>query len=478
MSAETPLTQPTPTRRGLLVTAAVGGVAVAGAGALNLAAPANWPETPRFDRNPSYWSAALPPPLPPLTRDIDADVAIIGGGFFGLSAAYYLRRRLPGLRVVLLEALRCGNGASGRNGAMVLTSTDDRYLRPSSDPATDLRLYHLTADNLGEMAGLAQAMGVDCELERRGALQVFSDPADIPERKAYVARARDQGFPFEYWDAERAAASVGAQGYAGAVFDPGGGQAHPGKLVAAWKAAALAAGVQIHETSPVLHVEEGVIHNLHLPEGMRVRAPRLVLATNAYSSKLGYLRAAVAPIFDNVCITAPLDPALLAQAGWRDLIPFNDSRTEVFYAGRTRDHRIHFGGGPVDYRFNNGLSEPTAMAARYAGVHREFARRFPALADTPFETCWSGLVDMSLDSSPALGALGRHGNIFYGIGFSGHGVNLTSVFGRVIADVIAGDGARWSWLPFLNRLPPYVPNEPFRWLGIEAALTYLRAVGD
>jgi gamma-glutamylputrescine oxidase len=237
-------------------------------------------------------------------------------------------------------------------------------------------------------------------------------------------------------------------------------------------------GVQIHETSPVLHVDEGAIHTLHLNGGLRVRTPRLVLATNAYSSKLGYLRQAVAPIFDNVCITAPLDDDLFASAGWRDPIPFNDSRTEVFYAGRTRDNRIHFGGGPVDYQFNNGITEPHAMALRYAGVHREFARRFPVLAEVPFQACWNGLVDMSLNSSPALGCLGRSRNVYYGVGFSGHGVNLTSVFGRVIADVIAGNAAAWSWLPFLNRLPPYLPNEPFRWLGVTTALAALRSTGD
>ena len=150
----------------------------------------------------------------------------------------------------------------------------------------------------------------------------------------------------------------------------------------------------------------------------------------------------------------------------------------MFYAGRTRDNRIHFGGGPVDYQFNNGLAEPRAIAQRYAGVHREFARRFPTLADVPFEACWNGLVDMSLDSTPAVGRLGRHRNVYYGVGFSGHGVNLTSVFGRATADLVAGDAAAWSWLPFLDRLPPYVPNEPYRWLGIETALTVLQGIGD
>jgi gamma-glutamylputrescine oxidase len=98
------------------------------------------------------------------------------------------------------------------------------------------------------------------------------------------------------------------------------------------------------------------------------------------------------------------------------------------------------------------------------------------LSDVGFESAWAGSVDMSLDGSPAVGSIGRHGNVFYGIGFSGHGVNLSSVCGRIIADLVVGAGAQWAWLPFVNRLPPYIPNEPFRWLGIEADLAYTRWV--
>ena len=85
-----------------------------------------------------------------------------------------------------------------------------------------------------------------------------------------------------------------------------------------------------------------------------------------------------------------------------------------------------------------------------------------------FETCWDGAVDCSLDLRASVGRMGRHHNIYYAIGYSGHGVNLTSVFGRVIADLVAGYDERWHWLPDLNRRLPYIPNEPLRWLGLRA----------
>jgi gamma-glutamylputrescine oxidase len=104
----------------------------------------------------------------------------------------------------------------------------------------------------------------------------------------------------------------------------------------------------------------------------------------------------------------------------------------------------------------------------------ELRRIFPPLAGVSFESTWSGAVDMSLDQTPSLGQIGRNGNVFYAIGFSGHGVNLTSVFGRVLADLVGRKDPLWAWLPYLNRMPLYTPNEPFRWAGVQAALAYYR----
>ena len=128
----------------------------------------------------------------------------------------------------------------------------------------------------------------------------------------------------------------------------------------------------------------------------------------------------------------------------------------------------------MDYVFNNGVRQPKDTQAHYDRLRKELTRIFPALESEPFEAQWGGLVDMSLDETPAVGWMGKHGNIFYAIGFSGHGVNLTSVFGQILADLISGNGAEWRWFPYLNRFPPYTPNEPLRWLGVQAALGYYK----
>jgi gamma-glutamylputrescine oxidase len=459
-----------------LKTAAVAGAgAVVSGGALNAITPVVMPEKMVFETNRSYWAKALPPANPALAADLAADVVVIGGGFTGLSSAYYIRRLCPSKKVVVLEAKSCGNGASGRNGAMVLNLTADRYMQLSSDPLLDKKIYDLTVANIRTLKELSIRSGIDCELETNGALQVRNIKESIATDQEYVAKANQIGIPVAFWDQEKTAAALGTNVYLGALFDPNGGQLHPGKLVQLLKAAAESVGVNIYESTPVLHVEEGPVHRIETMNGHSVKANTIVLATNAYTSELGYLRRTVAPIFNYVGITAPLNAATISEIGWKCRMPFNDSRVETYYLGLTRDKRIHIGGGPADYEFNNGVAEWSGARHGYERLLKQLANIFPRLEGVHFETTWSGLVDMSLDESPSVGQIGKYQNIFYAIGFSGHGVNLTSLFGRIIADLDRGAGHEWAWLPYLNRFPPYIPNEPFRWLGIQAALRYYRA---
>lgn len=467
--------KPLRTNRRRFLRRAAGAGAVSGALAVtNALFPSLIPEEDVWESNESHWSRTLPAVSPTIERDTEAHVTVVGGGLTGLSTAYYLKKLLPSDRVVLLEAVRCGNGASGRNGAMLLTSTEDRYMVWNDDSSLDKRIYDLTVENTQRLRQLSSDFNHDVELELNGALQMSNTKNIADECRQMVEKFQRAGFPYEYWDQKKIAAIVGTSAYPGAVFEPKSGQVHPGKLVALFKLAAESVGVEICERSPVTEIDEGEFISIITANGRRVRTRSLVLATNAYTSKLGYLRHAATPVFDYVAMTARLSESKLSELGWNMRIPFNDSRTEVYYLGLTKDNRVHIGGGPVDYVFNNGLKTPRNDSMRFQGLHEELGRIFPALANESFETTWSGAVDMSLNQSPSLGQLGKNGNIFYAIGFSGHGVNLTSIFGRILADLVHGRGKLWSWIPYLNRVPPYTPNEPLRWLGVQAALAYYR----
>ena len=462
-------------RRFLKQTAAWGGGSLLGAAGLNWISPAIWREPVPIDLNRGYWARSQASLNPPPAADLAVDVAVVGGGLTGLSAAFFIRQESPGKTVAVLEAKGCGNGASGRNGAMVLNMTADRFMVFSSDPAMDKRIYDLTSKNLLTLQGIGALTGIDCELDINGALQVFRQESELAAAREYVKQANALGMPFEIWEAAQVAAVIGSRVYPGGFFDPSAGQVHPMKLVHAFKAAAESAGAVVYESTRVVSIEDGPEHVLRTDAGRTIRAKSLVLAGNAYTANSNALRNSIVPLREYVAMTRPLTDAQLAAIGWRARVPFNDSLTEVFYLGLTRDQRIHIGGGPPHYSFNNNADEPLVAKASVRALERELVRIFPTLAGVGFEAVWSGIVDWSLDAAPAVGCTGRHRNIFYGIGYSGHGVNLTSVFGRIISQLEAGRGKGWEEYPFVNRHLDYVPNEPFRWLAAEAGLAWFGA---
>jgi gamma-glutamylputrescine oxidase len=454
-------------RRTVIKTLAAGGVGVG----VNAAAPYVIPEQPGFAVNTSYWSLALADKNPAPSADVECDIAIIGGGYTGLSTAFYARALLPSARVVVLEAERCGNGASGRNGAMLMNLTSDSYLDTDQDAALFGRLYRLTLENIQRIDALSKRFGIDCDLELNGTLVAGENKSDADQFAAVAAAAKHRGVPMELWNADQVRGAVGTRAYTCGLYEPNSGQLHPGKLVRLWKTAAQSSGALIYEGSIVRHIEPGERLRLQLDDGRTVRAGKLVLAANAYGSKLGYLRNAVVPIINHVAITEPVSAELLTRCGWRRRVPFCDNRINLTYLGLTRDGRIHIGGGTEQYQFNNGVRPPDTEVA-VARLRREFERLFPELTQVSFERNWWGLVDMSIDQTPAVGRLGSHENIYFAVGLSGQGINLSSVLGRILADLIAGNGAQWSWFPYLNRMPPYIPNEPLRWLGVRAVLAF------
>jgi gamma-glutamylputrescine oxidase len=455
-------------RRRFLKTAALGGGGVLlGAGGLNALSPRLWRNPLALDSNRSYWARSQPPRNQKLAEDRTVDVAVIGGGLTGLSSAFFIRRLSPQKSVAVLEAQGCGNGASGRNGAMVLTMTADRYMNFSSSPALDKDIYDLTAGNIRSLSALSAGTGIDCELEINGALQVFDNTADAQAAARYVKQARSLGMPVEFWDSGRIAGAIGSEVYEGGYYDPSCGHVHPMKLVHAFKFAAEGAGAQIYEDTVVEHIEEGKVHVVHTLDGHKLRARSLVLASNAFTPNLGFLRNSILPVREYVAMTRPLSAQELTDIGWQLRVPFNDSKTEVYYFGLTKDRRIHIGGGAPRYGFNNAAGDPDAARIENSQLKGELVRVFPLLAGVEFAATWDGVIDWSMDASPSVGYTGRHNNIYYGLGYSGHGVNLTSIFGRIIADLEAGREDAWKRYPFFN-----APNEPFRWLAARTAIAW------
>jgi len=434
------------------------------------------PEEAEFDPLDSFWAREQPAPNPPLAQDVRADVAIIGGGFTGLSAAWHLATARPELRIALLEARGVGNGASGRNGGMALSQTPDESMQIDYDDATHRWTYHLTAGSLEALARFVDASGVDCDLRLGGSLNVFTWPEDADYYEDYVRRAQAMGLPLELLDARETAVRLGTDRYFGAVYDPNGGSVHPMKLIRAMKQMAENAGVQIFENSPVQDIRQGKVVELLVGDtSYRVIAPIVVLATNAYTSKLGLFQREVIPVHAQCLVTAPLSDAQLDAIGWESKLPFYDSRTLLYHFVLTPDRRIVLGGGNAEYFFNNGVHYRGSLRRAGRNMASELARIYPALIDVSIESVWNGVLGVSWDEHPAVGLTGDYDNIIYGLAYNGHGINLAFLFGKVIADIYLGKSTKlWRNASFLDYDLPSFPPEPFRWLGAQAMLGYYR----
>jgi glycine/D-amino acid oxidase-like deaminating enzyme len=241
--------------------------------------------------------------------------------------------------------------------------------------------------------------------------------------------------------------------------------------------ALLAAGVAVYENTPVQRVRPGAEVVLETPRG-EVRARAVVLATNAYTPALGFFRSGILPLHSHVIATAPLPDEEWSRIGWGSWDGFSDDFDRIAYACRTPGGRLLFGGGgnpSYTYRFGGALTidvHAADPAARF--MHGLMTRYFPALARTPIAHRWAGPLAITLDRICSMGVSGAHRNVYHALGYSGHGVALALLAGRVLADLYDGNHEAWSDLPFYQKRLLPIPPEPLRWLGYQA---YTRATG-
>jgi gamma-glutamylputrescine oxidase len=375
----------------------------------------------------------------------------------------------------LLEARGVGQGASGRNGGMLLPQTANEYMSIYSNSKTHRQLYDLTIQNMDDLSGIVKAHGFDVELRRNGVLLVIAKESQVEKYRLYAKQAQSMGIPVEFWDRARTRSEIGSDVYFASLFDPNAGEVHPMKLVLALKKAAESAGAQIYEDSPVVKMEDGKIIRLTVGDQQhRVNSKVVVLATNGYTSKLGYFKNGIFPVHTPMAATPILPESIFKEIGWNNKAGFSDTYTILYHLSRTTDNRILIGSGYVNYFFNNGivnLDDPDKLKAH---LQMELGRIYPKLAGMEFEHFWTGVLGFSLDFMQTVGVMGAYRNIYYGLCYAGHGINLSTLFGKVIAEIFAGEGNRWEGMPFLNHRYIPLPPEPLKWAGIQATIQYYK----
>jgi len=393
----------------------------------------------------SYYaaSAAPTPPRPAVQGDIEADVCVIGAGYSGLSCALSLAE--AGHKVTVVEGMRVGWGASGRNGGQIVNGLNASLSKIGRVYGREVQAFvgGLLTEGAGIIRDRVARYGIDCDL-KDGNLYAAFTPAQMRELEEKRALWSSFGMDaHEMLDAEAIREHVGTDVYAGGMIDRSGGHMHPLNLCLGQAKAFEGLGGVIREDSPVLRVEgEGPKPRVITRDGS-VQARTLVLCGNAYlAGDVPELSTRVLAASTQMIATAPLG----ARAG--QLLPTDlcveDLRYILDYYRLSTDGRLLFGGGTV-----YGGSTPADIEAK---LRPNMEKLFPQLKGVAIDHAWSGNFALTLSRVPQLGRIGQ--NTYFAHGYSGHGVTGSHLFGRILAEAITGDLSRFDtfanlpWSPF------------------------------
>ena len=391
-----------------------------------------------------YAATANPPgPFPAAKGDLTCDVCIVGAGFTGLSAALHLAER--GFDVVLLDAHRVGWGASGRNGGQVGTGQrleqDDLETMVGKDHAR--RLWDLSQEAVALTKALAARHAPEAGFAV-GIIHACHRERFLPHARAYAEKmARDYDYDLiRPLEREEMRHLVGSPAYHGGDIDMGGGHLHPLRYAFGLARAAAAAGVRIHEGSEVRDLTPGSPATIRT-DTASIRASHVLLACNGYLGTLDRRTAArVMPINNFIVATEPLTPDAQEEIV-RGNHAVADTKFVINYFRFSEDHRLLFGGGEsYGYRF------PDIAAL----VRKPMLEIFPQLAGTKIDFAWGGTLGITLNRMPDFARIA--GNVLSVSGFSGHGVALATLGGKLAAEAIAGQAERFD-------LMATVPTRPF-----------------
>lgn len=399
--------------------------------------------------------------FPVLRGDLRVDVCIIGGGYTGLSTAIHLRQR--GYSVALLEAERIGWGASGRNGGHVGTGqrADQAQLEQWLGLERARALWDLGLESVQTVCQLIEQFHIDCEL-KTGNLHVAAKPGDAPALREDVEHLETvYGYHGRRWvSPEELREMTSGQGFHGGVLDTGARHLHPLNYAQGLARAADSLGAQLFEDSRATGYREGGTVRVSTAQG-EVEADTLVLACNGYLENLEPRTAGyIMPINNYMLATEPL-PEELARRLIRDDVSMSDTLFVINYWKLSADNRLLFGGGEsYTRRFPRDI----------AGFVRKYMLRvYPELENTRIDYGWGGTLAITLNRMPDFGRLSPR--ILYAHGYSGHGVPIATLAGKLLAEAIDDQPERFD-------LMASVPSRRFpggtllRWPGLVAGMLF------
>ena len=424
----------------------------------------------------SFWydEIGIPQPRPALSGPTSVDVCIVGGGFTGLWAAYYLKQADPTLRVLVVEQRFAGYGASGRNGGWLfggIAGSRERYAKTHGRDAV-IALQDAMNSTVDEVIDVADREGIDADIVKGGVLEVAYTPAQLERLRGFVEYEHSWGATDHVLlSIEESVARIGVANTFGGAYSPHGARIQPAKLVRGLADAVERLGVTIAEQTSVLEIQPRRV----VTDRGDVAADYVLRATEGFTAGIKGLRRSWLPMNSSMIVTDPLPQSAWDQIGWLGMETLGDMAHAYCYAQRTADGRIAIGGRGVPYRFgsqtdNDGSTQPQTVDA----LREILMRLFPSTADVPIAHAWSGVLGVPRDWCSTVG-LDRDTGLGWAGGYVGHGVATTNLAGRTLCDLVLDRDTDLTALPWVGRKVRQWEPEPFRWLGVHAMYATYRA---
>ncbi|MDF1822535.1 MAG: FAD-dependent oxidoreductase [Alcanivoracaceae bacterium] len=436
--------------------------------------------------NHSFWQYkygdyAPNPPLPP--GDYDTDVLVIGAGFTGLTCAREIRKDDPSRRVMVLDANDIGFGASGRNGGFNMTlfgvEPEITVMRWGREKTAEAQAYMQQA--VKYVKDLIESEGLDSDYEHTGMLRVAYTERQARRLKKTYKLLTEITRPdsFKYLDGEQTQKLLSCPHIKGAIYEPETGILDPCKHVRSLKMLAEREGAEIYENTKVVSVVREDGSAVVQTGTATIRAKKLVMATNAWthnlksSPKVSNIQA---PVWTYQIVTDPLTPEQWQGVNWQERMSIEDNRQFVHYMRITKCGRITMGGGCIGIEYNDQKMDLWKNEKTWQDLERHLKWMFPALKDVKVHYKWGGCVSVNVDMTPEIGFIGDN-NIIYAAGCIGHGVSLTQLNGRLIADLVLEKDTRLSRFWIVNRTAlPMPPGNLLRYTGAKLIEGVLKAV--
>lgn len=397
----------------------------------------------------SYYEASTirQPSSQPLVESIESDVCVVGGGYAGLSAALELAQK--GYSVTLLEAQRIGWGASGRNGGQAIVGfgpEGENAIEKQLSAEDSRRVWDVSVEGLDLIRERIATYGIDCDYSPGYlSLSVREKKTRILEKWAgHVIET--YGYPLQIIGTEEISNWIASERFHAGVYDANSGHLHPLKYCLGLADAARGAGVSIYENSPVYIIQRGERPLVRTAQG-EVRCRFAVLAGNVYLGEYGdeiapELATSIMPIGTYMIATESIGKER-ADSLMPQRPAVSDTNFVLDYFRLSADHRLLFGAGD-----SYSGSTPRNLVER---IRHRMLDVFPQLHDLSIEYAWGGFVDLTMNQAPNFGRLGK--NIYYLQGFSGHGLALTGMAGKLVAETIAGQAERFDLFARIRHLP-------------------------